>query len=90
MDGLFNPRGARTSPRPANWGLAPQPRLLAPKSPPPPPPDSSANLGGPPALPFNQRTSLTTQRRPPAFLAVSHGPRCSAEIRVPRGANIPA
>lgn len=50
-------------------GISTTASAAGPKSPPPPPPDSSANLGGPPALPFKQRTSLTTQRRPPAFLA---------------------
>jgi len=70
----LQPRGPHTSPQPSNWGLALQPRLLAPN----PLPNSSANLSASLSRSCNHRTSMPpphtpTQCRPPAFLAASHG-----------------
>lgn len=95
-------RGPHTSPQPANWGLAPQPRLLAPN----PLPKSSPNLGGSPPLSSNPlspssdcRPSISpppTRCQPPAFHAVSHGPRArpvlpwAERFEYQRDANIPA
>ena len=71
-------RGPHTSPQPANWGLALQPRLLAPN----PLPKSSANLGGSPPLSSNHwPVPLPPSLRPSVGLQHSSVRHMALELR---------
>ncbi|KAI9516515.1 hypothetical protein NQZ68_016017 [Dissostichus eleginoides] len=92
----LQPRGPHTSPQPSNWGLALQPRLLAPN----PLPNSSANLSASLSRSCNHRTSNPPPHSDPmsassipgcvTWFASSAGAAPGREIRVPQGANIPS
>lgn len=81
-------RRPHTSLQPASCGLTLQPRLLAPN----PLSKSSANFCGfrtAVLQTLTLRLPFLTRRRPPAFLAASHGPRAQLGLRDPSTSAVP-
>lgn len=88
MDGPLSTGVLTLLTSPASCGLTLQPRLLAPN----PLSKSSANFCGFPTAVLQTltlRLPFLTRRRPPAFLAASHGPRAQLGLRDPSTSAVP-